>query len=162
MTTATRTTTDLKQAAQKARHEMEEQVTKAVMKQHAEMAAALTKQQKELQGLQSEVSTLTAALRKSRSSGGGFPWGLVLLAGGGYALYRTNPTVRQQIDGLLRRVNPGPEGNLTRAGDAVKSAASDVMQGQSPTTSLRAAGGEAQRAGEKIVGEVKDDLQGKS
>ncbi|WP_102127807.1 hypothetical protein [Deinococcus planocerae] len=162
MTTATRTTTDLKQAAQKARHEMEEQVSKAVMKQHAEMAAALTKQQKEVQSLQGEVSLLTAALKKQKSSGGGFPWGLVLLVGGGYALYRSNPTVKEQIDGLIKRVNPGPEGNLARAGDAVKSAASDVMQGQSPGASVRAAGGEVQRGGEKLVAEIKDDLQRKS
>ena len=81
---------------------------------------------------------------------------LALLVGGAYALYRTNSGIRDQIDGLLGRVDPGIKGNLSRAADAVKDAASDVMDGKSPVDAAKRAGGELQRAGEKALDGAKD------
>lgn len=130
------------------------EAAKAFTKQQAVTAAALKKQGQELENIREEL----AGLRKQRSSGG-FPWGLVLLAGGAYALYRSNAGVRDQINGLLKRVNPGMEGNLDRAGDAVKDAASNVMHGDSPKDALGRLGGEAQRAGEKAADRAKDTLE---
>ncbi|MDV6375880.1 YtxH domain-containing protein [Deinococcus arenicola] len=130
---------------------------KAFAKQQHKTMALLADQQKELQSIRQELKKV----RKQRQ-GGGFPWTLVLLAGSVYALYRSNPEVRDQIDGLLGRIDPGLKGNLARAGDAVKDAASDVMDGKSPSDAVKRAGGELQRAGEKAVDGAKDaaaDLQ---
>ncbi|QLG13361.1 YtxH domain-containing protein (plasmid) [Deinococcus sp. D7000] len=130
------------------------ETAKALTKQQAATMAALTKQGAELQNIRQEL----AGLRKQRSSGG-FPWGLVLLAGGVYALYRSNTGVRDQINGLLKRVSPGIEGNLARAGDAVKDTASDVLDGDSPKDALGRLGGEVQRAGEKAADHAKDAVK---
>lgn len=46
---------------------------------------------------------------------------MVLLAGGAYILYPSNPTVREQLRGLLKRVKPGAEGNAAK--DAVSKVA---------------------------------------
>lgn len=130
------------------------EAAKASTKQQAATVAALTRQGAELQNIREEL----AGLRKQRASGG-FPWGLVLLAGGAYALYRSNAGVREQIDGLLKRVSPGLEGNLARAGDAVKDAANAVLDGDSPKDALERLGGEVGRAGEKTVDYTKDTLK---
>lgn len=130
------------------------EAAKAFTRQQAVTVAALTKQGAELQNIREEL----AGLRKQRASGG-FPWGLVLLAGGAYALYRSNAGVREQIDGLLKRVSPGLEGNLARAGDAVKDATSDVLDGDSPKDALGRLSGEVGRAGEKTVDYTKDTLK---
>jgi len=138
---------------------------KAMVREQAKMAAMLMEQQKELK----EVSLELKKLRKQRKSGGGFPWTLLLLAGGAYALYRSNAGVRDQIDGLLGKVDPGIKGNLSRAVGAVKDAASDVVDGNSPSDAVKRAGGELQRAGEKAVdgvktaaSEAKQDAQAKA
>ncbi|ACO44951.1 hypothetical protein DEDE109153_18075 [Deinococcus deserti] len=134
--------TELKTAAQ---------LQKEFAKQQASMVAVLGRQQKELQQVQQELEEM----RRKHSSEGGFPWGMLLIAGGAYALYRTNPSVRQTVQDLLKRVNPGIEGNLTRAGDAV----AGMAQGDKPGTALRAAGGELKRAGEKAVDSAEDKLK---
>jgi hypothetical protein len=149
---------DLKQAAQQARTHLEREVTaqvgKALAKGQAATAATLAAQQKDLHRLEAQVERLG-----QRRSGGGFPWGLLLLAGGAYALYRSNPTVREQVQGLMKRVNPGPEGNLARAGDAAKDAVSKVTQGENPRNAVQAAGGELGRAGEKSLDHAQDRAQ---
>ena len=108
----------------------------------AELLALLKDQQHELRRLRHDVA---------RRRSGGFPWGLLLLVGAGYALYRTTPSVRDRIDSLLGRLDPGIQGNLTRAADAVGDAASDLTQGKNPADAAGRAAGEVQRAGEKTV-----------
>lgn len=137
---------------------LEHEVTKAVMKQHAETAALIARQQMDIRKLQGEVT----ALRMQKKGGGGFPWTLLLLGGAGYGaytLYQKNPKLQDQVQGLLKRVNPGPQGNLARAGDAVKTAVSSVAQGNSPSDSLHTAGGELRRAGEKTADRLGDELR---
>ena len=149
---------DVKGTVQGAGSRLERKATveaaKAFTKQQAATLAALTKQGAELQNIREEL----AGLRKQRASGG-FPWGLVLLAGGAYALYRSNAGVRDHVNGLLKRVSPGLEGNLARAGDAVKDAASDMLDGDSPKDALGRLGGEMQRAGEKAAYHAKDTVK---
>lgn len=149
---------DLKHAAQQARTQLERevatQVGKALAKGQAATTAALAGQQKDLHRLEAQVERLS-----QRRSGGGFPWGLLLLAGGAYALYRSNPTVREQVEGLMKRVNPGPEGNLARAGDAAKNAVSKMTQGDDPHSAAQAAGGELRRAAEKTLDHAQDRAQ---
>ncbi len=120
---------------------------KSMVREQAKVAAMLTEQQKELKEVRQELKKL----RKQRKSGGGFPWTFLLLVGGVYALYRSNAGVRDQIDALLGKVDPGIQGNLSRAAGAVKDAASDVLEGNSPSDAVKRAGGELQRAGEKAV-----------
>ncbi|OLV19371.1 hypothetical protein [Deinococcus marmoris] len=147
---------DVKDSVQDSAHRLEGkaaiEASKAFVKGQKKMTALLAEQQNELRDIRQDLKKL----RKQRKSGGGFPWTLVLLAGGAYALYRSNAGIRDQIDGLLGRVDPGIKGNLTRAGDAVKDAASDVMDGKSPVDAAKRAGGELQRAGEKALDGAKD------
>lgn len=158
MTHTEETSQNLKRAAQQARTHLERevatQVGKALTKGQAATAAALAQQQKDLHRLEAQMERLS-----QRRSGGGFPWGLLLLGGGAYALYRSNPTVREQVQGLLKRVNPGPEGNLARAGDAAKEALSKVVQGDSPRDAVRTAAGEMQRGGEKTIDQAQSGAQ---
>lgn len=147
---------DVKDSVQDSAHRLESRAAvsagKSLVREQARTAATLLSQEKELKEIRQELKKL----RKARSSGGGFPWTLALLVGGAYALYRTNSGIRDQIDGLLGRVDPGIKGNLSRAADAVKDAASDVMDGKSPADAAKRAGGELQRAGEKALDGAKD------
>ena len=147
---------DVKDTVQDSAHRLEGRAVlsagKAMVREQGRMAAMLLEQQKELKEVREELKKLG----RQRKSGGGFPWTLLLLVGGGYALYRRNPGVRDQIDALLGKVDPSIRGNLARAGDAVKDAASDVMDGKSPLDAAKRAGGELQRAGEKALDGAKD------
>lgn len=146
---------DVKDSVQDSAHRLEGkaaiEASKAFVRGQKKMTALLAEQQSELKEIRQDLQKL----RKERNSGG-FPWGLVLLVGGAYALYRSNSGIRDQIDGLLGRVDPGIKGNLSRAADAVKDAASDVMDGKSPVDAAKRAGGELQRAGEKALDGAKD------
>lgn len=146
---------DMKHKVQRAEANAElktaAQVQKEFARQQASMVAVLGRQQKELRQVQQDLE----AIRRKHSSEGGFPWSLILVAGGAYALYRTNPSVRGTVQDLLKRINPGIEGNLTRAGDAV----SGMVQGDRPGTALHTAGGELKRAGEKAVDSAEDKLR---
>lgn len=90
---------------------------------------------------------------------GGFPWGWLLVAGGAVYLYRTNASVREQVDGVLARLNPGVQGNVTRAGDAAKQALGSALQGKNPSDAAQDAAGELKRAGEKGLDHVKDRVE---
>lgn len=152
------TQTEMEHGKPSKQLKLEREITKAVMKQHAETASLIARQQMDIRKLQGEVT----ALRMQKKGGGGFPWTLLLLGGAGYGaytLYQKNPSVREQVQGLMKRVNPGPEGNLTRAADAAKTAVSSAVQGESPSASLHTAGGELRRAGEKTADRLGDDLR---
>ena len=103
-----------------------------------------------IRDLRLQVKTLSRTRR-----GGGFPWGLLLVAGGVY-LYRTNSSVKGQIDGLLDRVNPGIKGNLARAGDAAKQAVSSVLKGEDASGAAQDALGELKQAGHKGLDQAHD------
>ncbi|WP_295813816.1 YtxH domain-containing protein [uncultured Deinococcus sp.] len=123
---------------------------RALHRGQAELLHLLKDQQQELKLLRREIS---------RRHSGGFPWGLLLLVGAGYALYRTTPAVRDRMDALIGQLDPGVQGNLARAGDAVKDAVSDLGQGKNPTDAAGRAAGEVQRAGEKTAEQGKDTWQ---
>lgn len=141
-----------REAASMTRRRLAEgQVEEKLHQTQEQMLAVLREQQQELQSLRKDLS-------RPQKSSGGFPWALILLAGAGYALYRSNPAVREKIQGLLNRADPGLQGNMTRAGDAVEGAASDLGQGQNPSDNLGKVAGETQRAGEKMIDHAKATL----
>ena len=104
---------NLQASGDQLEHATDVQVGKALARQQAALTTQMAEQVGELQALRRDVDILQWQ-RPSKKKG--FPWGLLLLAGGVYALYRSNPEVRDRINGVLKRVNPGLEGNLTRAG----------------------------------------------
>ena len=122
---------------------------KALVKEQAALGAALQQQSKELAGLRHDLR----ALPRPRS---GFPWPLVLLAGGAYAAYRYVPAVQDQVRGLLGRLDPGTSGNLHRASEAAQDAVHDVTQGRSSGDALGQVGGELRRTGEKSADAATD------
>lgn len=130
------------------------QAGKAFARKQAALTTQLTEQARELQILRRDVDIL----QRQRPSKGGFPWVLILLAGGVYALYRSNPGVRDQINGVLKRTSPDLEGDLTHAGDAGKAAVTEVAHGDAPSVALERLSGEAQRTGEKATEQTKDKV----
>jgi hypothetical protein len=119
----------------------------------AKLSAQLAKQDQRLDILNARVSDLANQRR-----GGGFPWLLILVAGAGYALYRANPGLLDQVRNLLGQAGPGAEGNLKRAGADLKGAVQDGLDGDDPRGSLKSAAGELKRAGEKTVDTAADKL----
>lgn len=126
------------------------------------LAAKLTKQ---LAGQDDRLNAVEKRLKDlawENRRGGGFPWGLLVWLGGAYAAYRFVPTVQQQVDSLLGRIDPGVKGNLNRAGDAVKDAVQAGLKGDDLSGPAEAALREMQRAGEKTIdatGKKLDDLK---
>jgi hypothetical protein len=147
----------LKEKAKEARRQTEDeasgQAIKAAVKGQAQVIELLTAQQVELTALRQDVARLSRARAK-----GGFPWGLLLLAGGAYALYRFSPAVHQRVNSLLGQVDPGVEGHLNRAKDAAKDGLADLRDGRHPGDALQRMGGEVQRAGEQTADRLKDGL----
>ena len=103
----------------------------------------------------SQVDTRIEALGKRfpRTQGPRFPFGLVVLAGLGYALY--NKSTRSKLLGLVGNISPAArdtiEGVVGRAGDA----AEDVKAGRDPQAAAKDA---AQDIGNKVSGNA-DDLK---
>ena len=135
-------------------HRLAAGAAKGAIKTQAHLAATVARQQKDIYRLEAQVERL-----RHERSGGGFPWGLVLVAGGAYALYRANPAFREQVERLVKQVLPGVKGNLARAGDAAKDAAHDLANGNDPRGALRDAGNELRRAGEKAADQAGDKLR---
>lgn len=121
----------------------------------AKVKGQVTKQDERLDALEKRVKDLT---RESRR-GGGFPWGLVILAGGAYAAYRFVPAVQERVNKLIDQTKPGVEGNLNRAGEAAKDAVKSGLHGDDPGGATDSATREVKRAGEKIGDRVKDKAE---
>lgn len=107
----------------------------------------------------SQVDTRIEALGKRfpRTQGPRFPFGLVLLAGLGYALY--NKSTRSRLLGLVGNISPAArdtiEGVMGRAGDA----ADDIKAGRDPQAAVKDA---AQDIGHKVnsnADDMKRDVQ---
>ena len=107
----------------------------------------------------SQVDTRIEALGKRfpRTQGPRFPFGLVVLAGLGYALY--NKSTRSRLLGLVGNISPAArdtiEGVVGRAGDA----ADDIKAGRDPQAAVKDA---AQDIGDKVsssADDVKRDVQ---
>ena len=137
-------------AARTARQTLKDDTLGAALA--AKLTRQLAKQDTRLDVLEKRVKDLGWENRR----GGGVPWGLLLLVGGGYALYRTNPGILDRVRGLLGQADPGVEGNLNRAGEAAKSALQAGLRGDDPSGSAKAAVGEVKRAGEKVGDALKD------
>lgn len=116
----------------------------------ARVEKTLAEQNRMIRELRAQVKVL------GRRRGGGFPLFPLLLVGGAVYLYRRGGNFKEQVDGLLDRINPGIKGNLARAGDAAKSAVQAVMQGEDPRPAAGDAVGELKRAGEKGVEQAQD------
>jgi hypothetical protein len=139
-------------AADNARNALHNSKTDAALA--ASVAKQLAKQEQRIEVLSARVSDLANRPR----SGGGFPWLLVLAAAGLYALVRSNPSLLDQAKNLLGQADPGVKGNLNRAGENIKDAVKDGLDGNDPRDSLKSAGGELRRAGEKAADAAGDKL----
>jgi len=119
----------------------------------AKVTKHLARQEHRLDLLETRVKDLA-----SRRQGGGFPWLLLLIVGGAYALYRTNPSVQDQVKNLLGQADPGVKGNLARAGESAKDAVQARLHGNDPHRDLKDTASELGRAGEKTVNKASDKV----
>ncbi|MFB9994730.1 hypothetical protein ACFFLM_22495 [Deinococcus oregonensis] len=147
----------LKEKAQEARRQTEYQASgqaiKAAVKGQAQVIELLAAQQVELTALRQDVARLSRTHAK-----GGFPWGLLLLAGGTYALYRFSPAVHQRVNSVLGQADPSVESNLNRAKNAANDGVEDLREGRHPGDALERVGGELHRASEKTADRLKGGL----
>ncbi|MFC4455561.1 hypothetical protein [Deinococcus sonorensis] len=95
--------------------------------------------------------------RFPRKQGGGFPWGLVLMAGLGYALY--NPSTRTRLMGMIGNVSPAArdvaESAVSRAGNAVQ----EVREGRSPVEAAKSAAQDIGQQAKSVSNDVKRDVE---
>ncbi|MFB9994951.1 hypothetical protein ACFFLM_23660 [Deinococcus oregonensis] len=131
------------------------QAVKTAVKGQAQLMIMLKEQREEIKALRQDVARLA-----SRRSRGRFPWSLLLLSGGAYALYRLNPSIQSRIDNLLAQANSGIKGDGARAGQATDKAADDLERADLKSENLYSVGGEGQWTGEKSTGEGEDRLDG--
>ena len=142
---------DTTDTARKALHDKQGDKISAALA--ARLGAQLTKQERRLDVLEMRVTDLTSARR-----GGGFPWLLMLVTAAGYALYRANPGLLDQVKDLLGQADPGAEGNLKRAGADLGGAVQDGLGGKDPGGKPKDAGRELGRAAEKTADAAGDKL----
>ncbi|WP_407570221.1 hypothetical protein [Deinococcus altitudinis] len=107
----------------------------------------------------SQVDNRIEALGKRfpRTQGPRFPFGLVLLAGLGYALY--NPSTRRRLLDLIGNVSPTARDTLESVVGRASDAVDDVKSGRDPKEAVKDA---AQDIGDKVgdkAGDIKHDVQ---
>jgi|GEM_PF-1855497 len=114
-----------------------------------EMAMALKGQEKAIHELGSRVDFLA---RSSRRSGGGFPWGLLLLGAGAYYLYK-NPKLLNSGLELIGQASPSAKEHLEKAGQTISEGVNRVQRGENLTDVVKDA---AQGVGKEVSEAAKD------
>ncbi|UQN09806.1 hypothetical protein [Deinococcus sp. QL22] len=140
-----------KETRAQVEHEASLQAVKAAVRGQAQLLDLLTEQQTELKALRQDVTRWGQA-----RSGNGFPWSLLMLAAGVYALYRFSPAVQGRVNDLLGQADLGVKGNLKRAGQAAEEAVDDLRDGRYPSGAADRVSGELRRAGQKTADGLKD------
>ena len=107
----------------------------------------------------SQVDNRIEALGKRfpRTQGPRFPFGLVLVAGLGYALY--NPSTRRRLLDLIGNVSPAARDTLESVVGRASDTVDDVKAGRDPKEAVKDA---AQDIGDKVSdksGDIKHDVQ---
>ena len=114
-----------------------------------DLAMALKGQEKAIHELGSRVDFLA---RSSRRSGGGFPWGLLLLGAGAYYLYK-NPKLLNSGLELIGQASPSAKEHLEKAGQTISEGMNRVQRGENLTDVVKDA---AQGVGKEVSEAAKD------
>jgi len=114
-----------------------------------ELAMALKGQEKAIHDLGTRVDVLA---RSSRRSGGGFPWGLLLLGAGAYYLYK-NPKLLNSGLELIGQASPSAKEHLEKAGQTISEGVNRVQRGENLTDVVKDA---AQGVGKEVSEAAKD------
>ncbi|MBC7645533.1 MAG: hypothetical protein H7095_00260 [Pseudopedobacter sp.] len=134
-------------------HKFESKRQKAVELMEAkmvkELVMALKGQQKAIGELGSRVDSLA---RSSRHSGGGFPWGLVMLGAGAYYLYK-NPSLLNRGLELIGKASPSAKEHLEHVGQTFNEGVNRVQRGENLGDVVRDA---AQGMGKEVSEAAKD------
>ena len=125
-----------------------------------ELASALKGQQKAIGELGSRVDSLA---RSSRHSGGGFPWGLVMLGAGAYYLYK-NPNLLNSGLELIGKASPSAKEHLEKAGQTISEGVNRVQRGENlgdvVNTAAQGVGKEVSEAAKDAGAETKKAVDG--